>query len=102
MRLALVGRLRWWYSSRVAVALEDVRRFPTLDDQAVPDKQDDGADDRENNPGRVSRRVPTDGSADESGQERTRHAQHDRDDDPARVLARHDELRQGADDEADE
>src|SRR5262249_31574549 len=75
-------------------------RVPTPHDEPVDPEQDHRADDRGDDAWTLSWiLVPARSAAEKPGQERARDAEQHRDDDAARVLARHEELRQRPGDE---
>src|SRR5690348_1865642 len=65
--------------------------------EAIDDQQDDRAQDGHQPSGGLVGPVETHGATDESAKERPRDTQQDRDDEPARITARHQELGDDAD-----
>src|SRR4029453_10760477 len=69
--------------------------------QAIDRQDHNGADHRHDEPGRLSRLIHTEGSADPAAEQGSDDAEYDRHDHAAWVPTRHDELRNDANDEAE-
>ena len=65
----------------------------------VDDEEDDGADDRGDKAGRFAFTIPMQGTADKPGEKRAGNAKENRDDEAARVFARHQKFRDCPDNE---